>query len=285
MTTIEAAALHVELPRSSALTDVLLAPPGDAIAPGELRIATERVTDGLTHATRRLPEGSQMRIDMYRLQLALGAPNRLPARDRVFEPSAPACRRAIGTLAMSRCLKDGGLVPADAVSRILEEADASLPGMRGAWWETWFRNLPRPAKAIVQSEATTWAIQLHGALEWERFDEPVRVGGDFRWLLPARKDVSVTAKADVHTAADDRPVMMCMPSGVAGPLWSTALAATALTASMVRGAGHVPARIVGFWPASGQVRILNVEHGTLDRASRLLVEAARILVRVPPSAV
>jgi hypothetical protein len=55
------------------------------------------------------------------------------------------------------------------------------------------------------------------------------------------------------------------------------LALTALATGLSLGAESVPARVVGIWPSSGQIRILPVERGTLETASKHVVEAADAL--------
>ena len=153
-----------------------------------------------------------------------------------------------------------------------------LRGRGPTWWQEWFRRIPPGARAVVQSEAATWATQLHGALEWDRLGLRPRVGCDYRWSCQGSPRVTLHAKADVQAWAEGRPVLLVVPTGVAGPKWSAALALTALAAGLVHGAESVPARVVGMWPASGQVRILPIEQGTLEEASERVVEAARTLM-------
>ena len=181
---------------------------------------------------------------------------------------------------MSRCMRDPALAPAKAVEEILAEVHVS--GGRsnaGAWWEEWFRLLPDGAAAVVQAEATTWATQLNSALEWRRFDPQALLGRDYRFECTRSPLVTLHAQIDVEVRSQGKPVLLVVPTGIAGPYWSAALALNALVAGLVRGAGAVPTRVVGLWPASGQVRILPVESGTLDRASKLVTEAAWAISR------
>ncbi|MGO9343267.1 MAG: hypothetical protein ACLP6E_12240 [Acidimicrobiales bacterium] len=276
MTALQApSVLHVTLPRASTLTDVLISPPGSPVDPGEPARARERLVIGLTTASFRSPRATALRIDSYRLQRALGGRPPAAGADGPFSPSPASCRRAIGIAAVSFCRKDRILAPAQAVAEVLARALAPQPRPGGsAWWEEWFRGLPPGARAVVRSEAVVWATQLHGALEWNRIGEGTRLGCDYRWVCPGSPQATLHAKVDVQAWVQGRPVLLVMSTGVAGPRWEPALALTALVAGLVGGPDCVPTRVVGIWPASGQTRILPIEHGTLDDASKNVIEAA-----------
>jgi hypothetical protein len=277
--------LHVSLPRAAALTDVLLAPPGPPVDGPELAQARERVLAGLAEAFRSARIQPGLRIDGYQLQMALGTPERLSVTERSFNPSPASSRRSIGISALSMCVGDSSLAPAQAVQDVLCSADISAGDSRGgAWWEEWYRRLPAGARAVVQAEATTWATQLYSALDWSRFEPPALLGRDYRWDCTRSPRVTLHGKVDVRVSSEDRPVLLVAPTGIPGSYWWAALALSALLAGLVRGAAAVPTRVVGIWPASGQVRILPVEPGTLDRASRLVVEAAWAISRSKTSA-
>jgi hypothetical protein len=177
--------------------------------------------------------------------------------------------------AVARCAHDRALSPAQAVAGVLERAIESEAERRGAaWWEEWFRRIPPGARAVVRSEAVTWATQLYGALEWSRIESRARMGCDYKWQCPGSPLVTLHAKVDVEASAQGRPVQLVVPTGVAGPQWAPALALPALAAGLLHGSDAVPARVVGMWPASGQVRILPIEPGALEDASRRVIEAA-----------
>jgi hypothetical protein len=262
------------------LTDVLLSSPGPGIGQADIARAANRLRKELPVISSCLDESTTLRIDAYHLPIALEAPERLVGAEKAFSPSPSSCRRAIGISAMAQCLRDPTLAPARAVSEVLDLAlRSSDESPRRLWWEEWFRRIAPGARAVVQAEAVTWATQLHGALEWSRFDPPARVGGDYRWTLPGSPRLTIHAKIDVYCSVHERPVVFSMLTGLPGPQWSSALSLTALTAAMVQGSKAVPARVVGMWPASGQVRILEVDGGTLDRCSKQVVQASWALAR------
>jgi hypothetical protein len=270
--------LHVTLPRASTLTDVLLSPPGAKVEAEELAKTRERLVTELRRASSGVPRGTTLRIDAYRLQMALtGRPGALGGVGS-FSPSPASCRRAIGVAAVAQCARNPALAPSQAVARVLERATAPHTSIReSSWWAEWFRRQPIGAKAVVQSEAVVWATQLYGSLEWDRIGPRARIGCDLRWVCPGSPQVTLHAKVDVQGWAEGRPVLLVASTGVAGPHWSPALALTALATGLSLGAESVPARVVGIWPSSGQIRILPVERGTLETASKHVVEAADAL--------
>jgi hypothetical protein len=273
-----AAVMHVTLPRASTLTDVLISLPGSQVDPAELARARERLVTGLTTASFRSQSSSALRIDAYRLQQALSGRTKPPGSDGPFSPSPASCRRAIGIAAVAICRRDRTLAPAQAVADVLAGALTPQAHQGGSgWWEEWFRGLAPGARAVVRSEAVVWATQLHGALEWDRIAACARLGCDLRWVCPGSPRVTLHAKVDVQTEVQGRPVLLVMSTGAAGPCWEPSLALTALAAGLVRGTDSVPARVVGIWPASGQTRILPIEHGTLEAASTNVSEAALAL--------
>jgi len=275
-------ALHVTLPRASTLTDALISPPGALFDRQGLEEARERLMAGLTKASLGSPRPSALRIDAYRLQQALGGRAPATGADRPFSPSPASCRRAIGIAAVVLCLQDRTLAPAQAVADVLAGALSPRRDQGGSrWWEEWFGGLAQGARAVVRSEAVVWATQLHGALEWNRIGPGVRLGCDHRWACPGSPQVTLHAKVDVQASVDGRPALLVMSTGVAGAHWGPALALTALTAGLVGGADCVPVRVVGIWPASGQTRILPIEHGTLEEASKNVTEVALALAGAP----
>ena len=266
--------LRVALPRADALTDVLLSPVGERVGDVEISRIRERLT---TRLARVAPAGraQPVRIDSYRLQLASGNAGRLRGMDSIFSPTPATCRRAIGLAAVALSARHSTLAPSRAVERVLAETETQSDS--GAWWEDWYRRLPPGARSVAQAEAVTWATQLFEALDWRRFDPQAKVGGDLRWKPQDDSRVVLHGRVDVRVIVGGVPVFFVINPGIAGLAWTTALALPALVAAMVRGPEAIPGRVVGFWPSSGQVRILPIDSGELDRASRLAVEAARVL--------
>ncbi|MFZ0664539.1 MAG: hypothetical protein WAM97_02205, partial [Acidimicrobiales bacterium] len=272
--------LHISLPRAGALTDLLLAPVQAAPDEKALNRARNHVVYQLQRASIAMSPGSQIRIDPFRIEKVLATPYRPDPDDGAFSPSPAACRRAIGTEAVALCQREIGVSPAQAVSRILDSAQS--PGTRPAgstWWHQWFRRLAFGAKVTVQAESTTWATQMRGALDWERFETEPVIGRDYRWECPGSKRITIHAKVDVCSQVEGRPVFFLVSTGVANEHWTASLALPALCAGLVGGAAAVPARVVGLWPASGQVRAISLDDTTIEMAAKAVATAGLSLAR------
>jgi len=269
--------LRVALPRAGALTDVVLSEPGVIVTEDEIigvrrRLASDLAVEVFGNRTRPI------RVDAYRLQLALSSPERLTDLQNRFEPTPASARRSVGISAVASCLREASLAPAAAVERMLAAATREVSAGGRAWWEDWYTRLPRAAQYVVQAEATTWATQLFESLEWWRFEPPARIGADLRWVS-GRSEIDLRAKVDVRVSTGERPVFFVVQTGIAPREWTAALALPALVAALAQGHQAVPARVVGYWPASGQVRILPIEPGTLERAARFCLDSSRVLRR------
>jgi hypothetical protein len=273
---IPAATLHVTLPRSTAVTHVLLNPPHGSSPETALAGCRDHIERELRTVRRSAPAGRSIRIDSYRVQLALEAPHELQWLERSFSPSAAACRRAIGIEIVSKCLTDA-TQPAAQVAGVLAAAGrGATTSVERSWWGDWFATIPPAGRAAATSEALTWATQLFGALDWSRLTD-ARIGEDRRWDCPGAQRVAVHAKVDVRIEVDGRPVFFLMPTGVPGPNWWAPLALSALVTGLVDGPTSVPARVVALWPASGQVRILDLEPETLERAASTIADTFRAM--------
>jgi hypothetical protein len=66
-------------------------------------------------------------------------------------------------------------------------------------------------------------------------------------------------------------VLLAVGSGVPQPQWRATLGFPALVSALARGERSVPSRVVGLWPASGQVRLLPVDLGTLTETAAAVV--------------
>jgi hypothetical protein len=276
-------ALHVSLPRAEPLTDLILSPACGEPGENELTRAKERVVSELERISFGLKRGMSLRINQFRLEKVLESPSRVRG-DEPFSPSPAACRRAIGTAAIARCLNEPGGTPSRAVSDVLDMASRRVEPYDFCWWGDWFSRLPFGARGVVQAEAVTWATQLHGALDWTRFESVPETGIDYRFESPTRRPILIHSKIDIRVQVDQKPVFFLLPTGVAGKHWNDGFLLAVLAAALCGGITAVPTRVVGLWPSSGQVRVLEVESGTIERAADVVCEAAVALAHAEAQA-
>jgi hypothetical protein len=268
--------MSVALPRAGALTDALMGPVSGSVPAGGLRRLREQLAGDLAALAGELPEGERLRLDSFRFAMAREDPERLSVVEEAFVPSPGTCRRAVGLSAVARCLRRRSPAPAVAVAEVLsagvEDADGGPdPTARPPWWAGWYRGLPAGGRAMVEAEAVTWATQLWTALEWERLVQPIVGGGDDWWDCPATRALTLRGQADVRVRVEERPALLVVGAGVPPSDWRRSLGFPALVSALARGERSIPARVVGWWPASGQVRILPVDSEALTDTATAVV--------------
>ncbi|HUY63463.1 MAG TPA: hypothetical protein VMV14_02985 [Acidimicrobiales bacterium] len=260
------------LPRAGAVTDELLAPVLD-ISGETLSALRGDLVEALRSLASDLPGGERFVLDAYRFSTARRHPERCGTPEP-FAPSPARCRRAVGLAAVDRCLRRRARGPVEAVGQVLETGvdDAALvergEAPRAPWWAKWYASLGPGGRAVVAAEAVTWCTQLWTALAWDRFPVRPQVGGrDDWWDEPSTGALTLHGRAEVRARVGQRPVLVVVHSSVPDAAATTALAFPALVAGLAGGPRAIPGRVVGLWPTSGQVRVLEVEEGALRRCA------------------
>jgi hypothetical protein len=279
-TPLSTVGLSLALPRARALTDALTAPGVATMSDAELELVRGGLLRDLPPLVDELPPGDPLRLDAYRFALARERPESCTVTQPPFAASPAKCRRAVGLSAVARCVRRRSPGPAPAVADVLADALADAlsagepAGARPPWWAAWYAGLSGGARAVVEAEAVTWATQLWTAIEWERLERPVVIGGnDDWWDCPRARRLTLRGHADVRLGAGGRPVSLVVGTGVPPPGWRAALGFPALVGALARGERAIPVRVVGLWPASGQVRILPVDAAALADTATAVVSA------------
>lgn len=281
-------ALGLTLPRSAALTEALLASPEHRLESGSLEELRARLLRELPLLADMIPQDRRLQIGNFELTLARDHPEScaVSRSDERFTPSAALTRRAVGLAAVERCVRGRSTVPQIAAAEVLEaglddlaESRRARGAPRAPWWAEWYETLGPGGRATVLAEAVTWGTLLWTSLDWARFPRPPVIGGrDDFWDCPGRRQLVVRGRAEVRAFAGDRPVMLVIAPRYPGPAWRADLAHRALVVAMSRGESSVPARVVGLWPASGMVRICEVDEPALSEAADALVSSVETWV-------
>ncbi len=260
------------------LTDALLAPVAEEVAPAALAQLRDDLVRDLRALGAELPEAERLQIDAYKLRMAQRHPDQCMSVDDMFVASPRVCRRAVGVAAVNRCVRGRSPSPARAVSEVLAEGleDASVAldtgAVRAPWWAQWYAGLPAGGRAVVCAEAITWATQLLTAVDWQQVPHPVIGGRDDWWQCPGETPIVLKGRADVRSLLGRRPVLLVVGTGRCQSDWRVELGYPGLVAALCRQAPLAPCRVVGVWPQSGQVRVLPMDHTAL-RASAAAVVA------------
>ncbi|HLI74129.1 MAG TPA: hypothetical protein VKU86_09640 [Acidimicrobiales bacterium] len=276
--------LAVTLPRSASVTEALLALPPERALDGATALAGW-LRGELAALAAELPPGPGLSIDAWRLLSALRHPEHSSvSADDSFVPSPRICRRAVGIAAVSRCVRGWSRSPASAVAEVLAAAadDATrqqAPDPNGPpWWAAWYLQLPSGGRAAVAAEAVTWATQLFSAFEWDRFDRPPVIGGRDDWWRTAGGRLALQGRVEVRAQLDGTTAFAVVAHGWSDTYWRTRLGFPALVSLLARGERAVPGRVVGIWPASGQIRVLPVDIPILRQVADSVLAAAATLV-------
>lgn len=272
-------AVALRLPRAAALTEELLSPVPD-VEQTELRAVRELLVEALTPIAAEIPPGQRLVLDAFGLSVARRQPERCASAPPPFVPTPGACRRAVGVAAVERCLRRRAAGPVHAVADVLaagldDAVEAGSGGVRAPWWATWYASLGDGGRAVVAAEAVTWATQLWTALDWGVVDGPVVVGGhDDWWDLPGSRSLVLKGRADVRARVGTRGVLVVMRTGIPDTGSRAELLFPALVSALAGAARAVPGRVLGIWPASGQVRVVPVDTAALRACARDVVSAA-----------
>jgi hypothetical protein len=273
--------IGLSLPRSTSLTEALLAPATCTVQASELQKLRALLLGELPRLVEELPQKERLQMGAYELAIARDHPERCALQRDGFVPSPARCRRAVGVAAVERCVRGRASTPHTAVAEVLNSGLEDLAaaaraqgGQLPPWWAQWYAGLALGGRATVQAEAVTWATQLWTALDWCRFGRPPVIGGrDDWWECPGRRLLVVRGRAEVRAWAGGRPVMLIVASGFPRIGWRAELAQRALVVALARGENPIPARVVGLWPSSGLVRICEVDAAALSEAAAAVVSA------------
>jgi hypothetical protein len=259
------------------LTDALVAPATEDVAPGEwARLRGDLVRD-LQALGAELPAGERLQIDAYKVRIAHRHPERCMAFDDTFVPSPRLCRRAVGVAAVNRCVRGHSPNPAVAVAQVLAEGldDAAVATSTGAvrapWWAEWYGGLPAGGRAVVHAEAITWATQFLSAVDWHRVARPIIGGRDDWWQCPGGTPVVLKGRADVRTLVGRKPALVVVGTGRCQSDWRVEIGYPGLVSALGRDVQVAPCRVVGVWPQSGQVRVLPLDLDALRATASVVV--------------
>jgi hypothetical protein len=272
------------------LTDDLLGPLG-ALA----RADRAEVLDAARSMPRVLADlavphhgGSARRVTDHDVRLAL-TPAAQAARTTPFTWSTRTARRGLGLAAVrslaagkARSLSDGVRTATAGAIRSATEGQGSAASM-----DRWLAGLPVAALAAVEADAVTWATRLWCALDWNAFDELPLIGRDRWWDSPHSSLLAIRSRAEVRAvgrdgSGDPFSVHLVVLTGPRRASVRSELSVVALVEALVAPSSIPPGRIVGWWPDSGHVVKVEVDHVALAEG---VTAIAHTLARVEPAPV
>jgi hypothetical protein len=279
----------------------------ETVADGLARLLADapepQVTEGgLARVVERLsgPAGVGGRVDGWQVLDAAAGGGGRPGE---FQPSPVLCRRAIGLRAVRAGAAGRFDAPAPAVDAVLADAARrSATGEPVPWWASWWVGLAPAAQAVVRAEAVTWASRLWFGVSWDRLAHGGLQFGRFRqWRSPQRPQLVLRCRTDVEWSAGPdsvtpggqgaaasstggrRTSVLVVGSGWCPPAWAPWLAWPALVAAVTARRPPAISRVVGWWPDSGQVRVLDIDDRSLEAAAAACGAIQSVPIRTRPT--
>lgn len=255
------------LPRSHALTDLLLAPTGPPVPAADLDRLRLQLTVSLGQRWQEAGacRMTRIRLDRYALRRAGSPARRAP---EPFRWSPANARRSLGLLAVRACVAGGQSTPlAGLRAAVAPMVDGGPAGrMRRGGLAGWLSTLDPGALTVVEAEALTWATALLDSLDWPRLTAGAEIGPPDRWWeVPGCRGLALRGRADVRVQLEGPTgtVLFSIGGGAPGPTSRLEVLLPALVESLVAGPAPAPARSVGWWPACGRVVAAEVDTASL----------------------
>jgi hypothetical protein len=254
----------------------LLSAPAEAPRADAPRFEMQGLVEILVRRLAAAPSGPT-RIDAYTTEHG-------PARFATpFRWSARTARRPLGTGALRRLSAGTSTGVLDAAHEEIEATcDRAERGLarRGALG-TWLAAAPREVRAACATEAATWATGLCHLVDWNANAARLTVGIPDAWFdvpgarttLHGRRDA-----ASVRTAAGAHGVLR-LRDGAPGERAVEGLLVDGLVAAMASPKSHgtegsMPTRVIGAWPDTGSVLVVDLDVEHVREAARAIVRCA-----------
>lgn len=246
------------------LAAALDAPPS-APDPSSWLAACRHAESVLARLAVRRGAAGPFRVTGHEIRTALGGGQGDANSEAPFTWTARTARRPLG-LAAVRLLLDGAVrSPAEAVrhrvaesTRLLAEGDARVSRL-----DRWVAELSPSAAAIVGAAAVTWATRLWSAHDWSACaDRPV-IGRDRWWDSPHSALLALRGRADVRTGG----VGLVVLSGPRRDSVRAELSLVTLVDTLRTRDRSAPGHVVGWWPDSGHVMVVEPEPAVLTEAA------------------
>jgi hypothetical protein len=196
-----------------------------------------------------------------------------------FRWSPATARRLLGNAALRRMDRD----PLRAVSRAVgDEIDDQLLRCASGYARAgslayWLSSLGASELALVNAEATNWAVQVHEIAqglecEW-------RVAASDAFYDVARARTSLRARRDLEVTTREGRVVVRVRSGSPGKSAGPGLRSDLTIDTLANPRGIAPQRFLGVWPEAGVILSVDGTMADLRAGARDLVRTAVVTER------
>ena len=210
--------------------------------------------------------GLPFRVTEHDVRTALAEDSTVPSAGAApFAWSARTARRALGLAAVRALVAGDASTPLEAVRRRVVESSRLVRGgsHMAAPLDRWMAGLSPAGRAAVGAEAVTWCTQLWSGLDWTALGRHPVIGRDRWWDSPRSALLSLRGRADVRTEGSHLVVL----SGPRRLSVRAELALVLLVEALRSRGGGPPGRVVGWWPESGHLVLVEGEPAVLTLAA------------------
>jgi hypothetical protein len=247
---------------------------------------------GRADLAQRLPEGTELTVDAYRVRLVAGCPASAAGGDhRDFQWTPATAARHLGLRALALHLRgDGpGGQPIERTVRTVMAEHVERGGPRSPG--PWLAELDAPGRAVAEAQARRWAEQAVGWLplrladprslrfldeDWwpERTGRAANAGGR-TLVLHGRRDLTVDVGG--------RRVAVTVAGGTASAPGAADVDTLTALAATLHAPGSPLVRVVRVHPASGEVVAADIGPDLLDRGVAVVLSTATALAGPAPA--
>ena len=219
----------------------------------------------LAQRFRSLSSAQRLRVDAWMVE-------RRGESGRSFAWSPLTARRSIGNAALRRSIFSGDLTV--SVNEVIDEhlhrvaRGYARPGSLGHW----LANVPDAVRALVTSDALTWATVSLETLD--SFGAPFTVASADAYYDVAGARVSLRGRRDATFNTESGRVMVRLRTGLPAPTAIAGLRADLAVDALSHINGVAPQRIVGVWPEAGISLSVDGTEEAVRAGARDLMRAA-----------
>jgi len=213
--------------------------------------------------------GELLRIDGWTLRSGLGESQSTFAWNPLFT------KRSLGLAALRLLVFGVAATPAEAVSKEVDRLvrlGSDQPSSSRSL-ASYLASCAPALRAAAMAHAVTYTTEICGALDWKSFDRHPIIGGPDATAILRNQGLLLRGRSEVICDIDresdgelSESRLVVMP-GVLAPETTLLLGAVALTATLASSTGAAPARVVAYFPTSGQAAVLEVTEPILQRSA------------------
>lgn len=235
---------------------------------------TQFSRDNLRHLANRLgrattPSGELLRIDSWTLRSGLDAVQ------GGFAWTPQFTKRSLGLAALRLLVFGVASTPSEAVSQEVERLirlGVDQPSSSNSL-AAYLASSSGAIRSAAMAHAMTYATEVFCAIDWKHFERHPIIGGPDATALLRSQGLALRGRAELVVDIDGAKAgdlaesrLVVMHGSIADDT-TLLLGSAALAATLSSGESQAPARLVAYFPTSGQAAVLDITENILNRVA------------------